>query len=207
LALGSGLILRAIRQQRQLALREVEERSISIARERGNRSYQVSASWLYRLEREEHKLTVNKLIVLAEIYNLPPEQLLRSVYLGNPQPVLPQTTLLPNPTISPVIIRLSKDPAGSRREAEGGTLPRPKLMTYFHECTTPFDLRPLVGGSASSRPSRNKGLSLQQTQILWRSFHRAASRRQSRCRRNHGIEKEDPDATVLLRRNQTVAGA
>jgi transcriptional regulator with XRE-family HTH domain len=99
LARGIVLILRAIRQQRQLSLREVEERGISIARERGNQSYQVSASWLYRLEREEHKLTVNKLIVLAEIYNLPPEQLLRSVYLENPEPGLLRRLSVPNATI------------------------------------------------------------------------------------------------------------
>jgi hypothetical protein len=35
---------------------------------------------LDRLKCEEHELSMNKLTVLAEIYNLPPEQLLRSVY-------------------------------------------------------------------------------------------------------------------------------
>ena len=99
LARGIGLILRAIRQQWKLSLREVEERSIRIARERGNQSYQISASWLDRLEREEHELTVNKLIVLAEIYNLPPEQLLRSVHPGNPQPGLLRQHSIPNATL------------------------------------------------------------------------------------------------------------
>ena len=92
-------MLRAIRQQRKLSLREVEERSIRIARERGNRSYQVSASRLDRLEREEHELTVNKLIVLGEIYDLRPEQLLRSVYPGNPQPGLLIQLSSPNATM------------------------------------------------------------------------------------------------------------
>jgi hypothetical protein len=77
---GIGIRLRAIRRQWQLSLREVEERCLRYAQERGNLSYQVSASWLDRLEREEHELTVNKLIVLADIYNLPTEQLLRSMY-------------------------------------------------------------------------------------------------------------------------------
>ena len=77
-----GAILRTIRQQWKLSLREVEERSLRFAQEKGKQSYQISASWLDRLEREEHELTVNKLIVLAGIYNLPPEQLLRSVYPG-----------------------------------------------------------------------------------------------------------------------------
>ena len=78
-----GARLRTIRQQWQLSLREVEERCLRFARERGNQSYQVSASWLDRLEREEHELTVNKLIVLAGIYNLHPEHLLRSLYPGD----------------------------------------------------------------------------------------------------------------------------
>src|ERR1700744_6183429 len=77
---GIGSRLRSIRQQWQLSLREVEERSLRFAQERGNQSYQVSASWLDRLEREEHELTVNKLIALADIYNLATDELLRDMY-------------------------------------------------------------------------------------------------------------------------------
>jgi transcriptional regulator with XRE-family HTH domain len=87
LAEGIGLRLRTIRRQWQLSLREVEERSLRFAQERSNQSYQVSAGWLHRLEPEEHELTVNKLIVLADIYNLPVEQLLRSIYPGDAQPM------------------------------------------------------------------------------------------------------------------------
>jgi hypothetical protein len=87
------------RQQWQLSLREVEERCLRFAQEKGNESYQISASWLDRLEREEHDLTVNKLIVLAEIYNLPLEQLLRSLYLGNSQPGLLRQLSSPNATM------------------------------------------------------------------------------------------------------------
>jgi transcriptional regulator with XRE-family HTH domain len=99
LAKGIGLVLRTIRQQWKLSLREVEQRSRCFAQEKGNQSYQISASWLDRLEREEHELTVNKLIVLAEIYNLPLEQLLRSVYPGNPQPGLLRQLSSPNATM------------------------------------------------------------------------------------------------------------
>src|ERR1700689_3751698 len=87
---GIGARLRTIRRQWQLSLREVEERSVRFAQERGSQSYQVSASWLDRLEREEHELTVNKLIALADIYNVPTEQLLRTMYPANPQPTLPK---------------------------------------------------------------------------------------------------------------------
>jgi transcriptional regulator with XRE-family HTH domain len=91
---GIGLRLRTIRQQWQLSLREVEERSLRFAQERGSQSYRVSASWLDRLEREEHELTVNKLVVLAHIYNLPTEQLLRSIDPGDSQPMLPRLSSL-----------------------------------------------------------------------------------------------------------------
>jgi transcriptional regulator with XRE-family HTH domain len=99
LAKGIGRALRAVRQQWQLSLREVEERCLRFAQEKGNQSYQISASWLDRLEREDHDLTVNKLIVLAEIYSLPPEQLLRSLYLGNSQPGLLRQLSSPNATM------------------------------------------------------------------------------------------------------------
>src|ERR1700733_6102773 len=89
-SVGIGARFRTIRQQWQLSLREVEERSLRFAQERGNLAYKVSASWLNRLEREAHELTVNKLIALAEIYNLPTEQLLRSICPADPQPVLKQ---------------------------------------------------------------------------------------------------------------------
>jgi hypothetical protein len=96
---GIGLVLRAVRQQWQLSLREVEERSLRFAQQQGNQSYQVSASWLDRLEREEHELTVNKLIVLADIYNLPTEQLFRSIYPGDAQPMSLRQLSSPNATM------------------------------------------------------------------------------------------------------------
>jgi transcriptional regulator with XRE-family HTH domain len=96
---GIGAKLRNIRRQWQLSLREVEERSVRFAQERGCQSYQVSASWLDRLEREDHELTVNKLIALADIYNVPTEQLLRAMYPANAQPTLPKQDSGPNATL------------------------------------------------------------------------------------------------------------
>jgi transcriptional regulator with XRE-family HTH domain len=78
-----GAKLRAIRQERRLSLREVEQRSRRISEERGNSSYQVSASWLARLESDEHELTVSKLIALAEIYSISTERLVGFLYPGN----------------------------------------------------------------------------------------------------------------------------
>src|ERR1700742_366616 len=96
---GTGARLLAIRRQWQLSLREVEKRSLHLAQEKGNQSYQVSASWLYRLEREEHELSVSKLMALAEIYNVSPGQLLRSVDPRslqnlNPRQLSPEMTSL-----------------------------------------------------------------------------------------------------------------
>jgi transcriptional regulator with XRE-family HTH domain len=96
---GIGARLRSIRRQWQLSLREVEERSLRFAQERGNLSYQVSASWLDRLEREEHELTVNKLIALAEIYNVPTEQLLRIMYPEKTQTLILRQLSSPNATM------------------------------------------------------------------------------------------------------------
>jgi transcriptional regulator with XRE-family HTH domain len=96
---GRGLRLRAIRQHWQLTLREVERRSQSFAKRWRNPSYQVSASWLDRLEREEHDLTVNKLIALSQIYNVPAEQLLCSMHPERSQLVPLNEYSSPNATM------------------------------------------------------------------------------------------------------------
>jgi transcriptional regulator with XRE-family HTH domain len=98
LSIGIGERLRAIRQRWQLSLREVEERSLRFAQEHGSQSHRVSASWLVRLEREEHELTVSKLIALADIYNIPAEQLLHSIHVESPQSILRQLSS-PNATM------------------------------------------------------------------------------------------------------------
>jgi transcriptional regulator with XRE-family HTH domain len=97
-SVGIGAKLRTIRQHLQLSLREVEERSLGFAQEQVDLSYQVSASWLVRLERKDHELTVNKLIAFASIYNIPTEELLRSIYPRSPQPILRQLST-PNVTM------------------------------------------------------------------------------------------------------------
>jgi transcriptional regulator with XRE-family HTH domain len=80
-------------KQWRLSLQEVEQRSRSIAQKRGDSSFQVSASWLTRLESDGHELTVNKLIALAEIYSIPIDQLLRFNSPGNAELLtLPSTS-------------------------------------------------------------------------------------------------------------------
>jgi transcriptional regulator with XRE-family HTH domain len=83
-----GAKLRAIRQQRQLSLREVAQRSRRIAKERGDPSYRVSVSWLARIERGEHELTLNKLIALAQIYDVSIGRLVGFIYSENEPPLI-----------------------------------------------------------------------------------------------------------------------
>jgi transcriptional regulator with XRE-family HTH domain len=71
-----GTQLRTIRSRLRFTLRETEERSAQIAQQWGNESYRISASWLDRVERENRGLSATKLIVLAYIYNLSPDQIL-----------------------------------------------------------------------------------------------------------------------------------
>jgi transcriptional regulator with XRE-family HTH domain len=86
--IGAGLL--TIRHQWQHSLLEVEKRTRCLAQEKGNQSYHVSASWLHRLEREDHKLSVSKLMALAEIYNVSPGQLLRCIDPGSGQNLIPR---------------------------------------------------------------------------------------------------------------------
>lgn len=73
---GIGNKLREARNQWQLTLREVEERSARIAQRWENPAYRISASWLDRVERENRGLSATKLIVLAVIYGLSAEQMI-----------------------------------------------------------------------------------------------------------------------------------
>lgn len=68
--------LRAARNRLGLTLREVEERSNLLAQQWGDTCYRISASWLNRVELENHGFSATKLIVLAFIYNLTTDQML-----------------------------------------------------------------------------------------------------------------------------------
>lgn len=72
-----GEKLRSIRVRWGLSLREVKERSHRLAKDWGNDAYGISGSWLARLERGKHEMTVSKLITLSTIYSEPAEELLR----------------------------------------------------------------------------------------------------------------------------------
>jgi transcriptional regulator with XRE-family HTH domain len=96
---GSGRRLRTIRLQAQLSLRQVEERSLRFAQKWGDQAFQISASWLNRLEREEHELTAKKLFVLADIFNVSSDNLLRCLFPGTIQPNLLKPFSIPSATV------------------------------------------------------------------------------------------------------------
>jgi transcriptional regulator with XRE-family HTH domain len=139
--IGIGERLRAIRQQWQLSLREVEERSFRFAQESGDRSYRVSASWLVRLECEDHDLTVHKLIALADIYNTPVKELLRSSYPVSSQSILKRLS-------SPIPPMLLAD--RSLEKNANGLIPNTRLVEPPYRTR----LLPLAGGSLQETNKR-----------------------------------------------------
>ncbi len=70
-----GRKLRTIRRQHRLSLRQVERLTIALAKKYGDAARRISASWLGRLEREEHAIPHRTLQTLEEIYEISHEEL------------------------------------------------------------------------------------------------------------------------------------
>ncbi len=73
-----GELLRIIRLEWGLTLRQVMERSQVVAQIWGSPSHVVSFGHLAKVEKGEHDLTVDKFLSLSEIYSKSPETLLRT---------------------------------------------------------------------------------------------------------------------------------
>jgi len=71
-----GHKLRIIRRQRRLSLRQVEALTIALAKKYGDAARKVSASWLGRLEREDHAIPHRTLQTLEEAYEVSHEELI-----------------------------------------------------------------------------------------------------------------------------------
>lgn len=97
---GIGGKLRATRLAWKLTLREVEQRTLRLAQQWGNPAYRISASWLDRVERENRGLSATKLIVLASVYSLTPEQMLamcppaRAAFSPSEETSVPNATIM-----------------------------------------------------------------------------------------------------------------
>jgi transcriptional regulator with XRE-family HTH domain len=98
-----GTRLRAIRVRWGLSLREVMERSEKLAQHWGNDSYEISGSWLARLERGKHEMTVPKLITLSTIYSEPAELLLREFQPKLTTPGIGMSHVLPGPNSTQLV--------------------------------------------------------------------------------------------------------
>ena len=96
---GIGGKLRAARLAWKLTLREVEQRTLRLAQQWGNPAYRISASWLDRVEREDRGLSATKLIVLASVYGLTPEQMLGLCPPAGVMPANSDEFSVPNATI------------------------------------------------------------------------------------------------------------
>jgi hypothetical protein len=96
---GIGEVLRLVRIQWGLSLRDVKKRSLGLADEWGSRSYEVSGSWLCKAERGNFDITVPKLISLATIYSRPPEELLKYCLPAPPRAVPQDQFFGPNSTV------------------------------------------------------------------------------------------------------------
>jgi transcriptional regulator with XRE-family HTH domain len=94
-----GEMLREARIQWGLSLRDVKDRSHALAQQWGSRSYEVSFSWLSKLESGEHEMTLPKLISLATIYSRPPEELFRRCLPEPARSQAPYHLVGPNTTV------------------------------------------------------------------------------------------------------------
>jgi transcriptional regulator with XRE-family HTH domain len=98
-----GEKLRAIRELWGLSLREVNEQSTKLATDWGSKSYHISGSFLGRLERGKHEMTVPKLITLSTIYSQPPELLLREFQPAMANPGSGIAPHLPGPNTTQLV--------------------------------------------------------------------------------------------------------
>lgn len=105
-----GSRLRKVRADWGLSLRDVEDRSLRLAQELEDPSYQISAGWLSRVEREEHELTATKLAALASIYGVPYDQILGSITSAGGYFCTSTLSNVPNAT---VLLDRSSDTVGA----------------------------------------------------------------------------------------------
>jgi transcriptional regulator with XRE-family HTH domain len=195
---GVGTKLRAIRIQWGLSLLDVEERSLLLAREWGSPSYQISASWLGRVEREDHELSATKVLVLAAIYNIPSGEMLGYCHPENGgifrfnQLAGPNTTLL-----------LGEGPLG---EQARDLLPDSFSSDPVPEETTLLPLTPGLEASQYRRGIIGHRDQMLDPMIRGGSIVLIDLRKTSITSRKHLIHEFDRPIYFLLTRNGYVCG-
>jgi transcriptional regulator with XRE-family HTH domain len=121
-----GQRLRVIRRQRGLSLRQVEGLTVGLAKKSGDPLRKVSASWLGRIEREEHSITHKTLETLEEVYGIRREEL-TGEYVSEAQAFDMLHARIPG--LPAAIFKGLTDPAGEH------LLPPERWLAYFPETT------------------------------------------------------------------------
>jgi len=137
-----GHKLRTIRGQRRLSLRQVEEQTIALAKKYGDASRKISASWLGRLEREDHSIPHRTLETLEEVYGVSHDEL-TDEYISTEEAF--RTLHAHIPELPAVVFKGLTDPAGNH------LLPPESWLEYFPETTLLPSLSTLHGTESSIR--------------------------------------------------------
>lgn len=134
-----GRKLRIVRLQRRLSLRQVESLTLALAEKYGDTSRRVSASWIGRLEREEHSIPYKTFETLKEVYGVSDEELMDE-YISAREASQALHAHLPELPAS--ILKALTDPAADY------LLPPESWLAYFPETT----LLPSPVASTSEEP-------------------------------------------------------
>jgi transcriptional regulator with XRE-family HTH domain len=121
-----GRKLRIIRSSRGLSLRQVEALTAVLARRYGDFSRRVSASWIGRIEREEHSITHKTLETLEEVYGVSHEEL-TGEYVSEAEAFEMLHAHLPE--LPAAVLKGLTDPTGQH------LLPPERWLAYFPETT------------------------------------------------------------------------
>jgi transcriptional regulator with XRE-family HTH domain len=137
-----GRKLRSIRRQRHLSLRQVESLTATLEKKGGDALRRVSASWLGRLEREEHSIPHRTLATLEAVYGVSHEEL-ADEYVSTEE--ASRTLHAHLPELPAVVLKGLTDPAGSY------LLPPESWLAYFPETTLLPSLPTLDGVQPPTR--------------------------------------------------------
>ena len=121
-----GRKLRIIRLQHRLSLRQAEALTIALAKKYGDASRRVSASWIGRLEREQHSIPHKTFETLKEVYGVNDEEL-TDEYISAAK--ASQVLHAHLPELPASILKALTDPAGEY------LLPPESWLAYFPETT------------------------------------------------------------------------
>jgi transcriptional regulator with XRE-family HTH domain len=107
-----GSQLRIVRERLGLSLRDVALKSVVIAKQRGSEQYQISRSWLARIESDpKHEIGAHLLIALLAVYAISLEELLA---VGSVRDLPEDTTALPEHSKETILLVNSPAEAAAR---------------------------------------------------------------------------------------------